>query len=140
MPAIRSIRELAEKYKRVTPGRRTDYETGIADPKQDWETETLAANDAWKGGVQEAISRDRFYTGVKEAGTRRWQEETKQKGPERWVPGIGYGADDYERNFGPFRDVIERTTLPPRYPKGDPRNYDRVVAMGTALRQAKVGR
>jgi hypothetical protein len=140
MPAIRSIAELAEKYKRVTPGRRADYEAGITKPKADWETQTLAAEDAWVGGVQEAISEKRFPKGVREKGTAGWQADTKQKGPERWAPGIGYGAPKYEKNYAHYRDVIERTTLPPKFAKGDPRNFDRVIAIATALRQAKVGR
>lgn len=140
MPAIRSIAELSEKWKRVTPGRRTDYEQGIANPKKDWGTEALASNEAWKGGVQEAISRNAFASGVQSKGTAGWKADTIQKGPERWAPGIGYGAPNYAKNFAPFQSVIASTTLPPKYPKGDPRNIDRVTAISQALRAAKVGR
>ena len=140
MAAIRSIAELAEKYKRVTPGRRADYEAGISKPKADWETETVAAEGAYEGGVTEAISRKAFSAGVRDKGTAGWKADTLQKGPERWAPGIGYGTPKYQANFAPFRDVIERTTLPPRYAKGDPRNIDRVTVMANALRAAKVGK
>jgi len=140
MAAIRSISELAEKYKRVTPGRSADYKAGIDKPKSDWATEATAANDAWKGGVQDAISNDRFSKGVSDKGTTGWKADTLQKGPERWSPGIGYGAPKYQTGFGPYRDVIERTTLPPKYAKGDPRNFDRVTAIANALRAAKVGK
>ena len=140
MANIRSINELAEKYKRVTPGRRADYEAGINKPKADWATEAAAANDAWKGGVQDAISRNAFASGVQEKGTAGWKSDTIQKGPERWAPGIGYGAPKYATNFAPYADVISRTTLPPKYAKGDPRNLDRVAAIANALRAAKVGK
>lgn len=140
MPAIRSIAALSEKWKRVTPGRRADYEAGIKDPKQDWEAETIAAEAAYEGGVQDAISNKRFSKGVREKGSAGWKSDTLQKGPERWAPGIGYGEPNYSKNFSPYRDVIERTVLPPRYPKGDPRNIDRVIAIASALRAAKVGR
>lgn len=140
MPAIRSISELAEKYKRVTPGRRTDYENGIAKPKADWASETTAAEGAYEGGVQEAISAKRFGKGVAAKGTAGWQADTKQKGPERWATGIGYGSPKYATNFAPFADVIGRTQLPPKYAKGDPRNFDRVAAIANALRAAKVGK
>ena len=140
MAAIRSISELAEKYKRVTPGRSADYKAGIEKPKGDWAAQTGAANEAWKGGVQDAISRDAFASGVADKGTAGWKADTLQKGPERWSPGIGYGTPKYTSNFGPYRDVIERTTLPPKYAKGDPRNIDRVTAIASALRAAKVGR
>jgi hypothetical protein len=140
MPAIRSITELAEKYKRVTPGRRTDYENGIAKPKADWASETQAAEGAYEQGVQEAISSKRFGKGVGDKGTAGWQADTKQKGPERWATGIGYGSPKYQQNFAPYADVIARTALPPKYGKGDPRNIDRVAAIANALRAAKVGK
>jgi hypothetical protein len=35
-------------------------------------------------------------------------------------------------------DVIANTVLPPRGPKGDPRNLDRVKAITTALRAKKL--
>jgi len=137
---IRSISELAEKYKRVTPGRRADYEAGINKPKADWASETVAAAGAWAGGVQDAISRGAFPAGVNDKGTAGWKSDTIQKGPERWAPGIGYGAPKYATNFAPYADVIARTTLPPKYAKGDPRNLDRVAAIANALRAAKVGK
>ena len=140
MPAIRSIGELAEKWKRVTPGRRADYEAGINNPKGDWAANASAANEAWKGGVQDAVTRNAFATGVQAKGTAGWKTDTIQKGPERWGPGIGYGTPNYTKNFAPFRDVIQNTMLPPKYPKGDPRNIDRVTAISQALRAAKVGR
>jgi len=140
MANIRSITDLAEKYKRVTPGRRTDYENGIAKPKADWANEAQAANGAWKDGIQSAVSRDAFASGVADKGTAGWQADTKQKGPERWATGIGYGSPKYQTNFAPYADVISRTALPPKYAKGDPRNIDRVTAIASALRAAKVGK
>jgi len=140
MAAIRSITELAEKYRRVTPGRRADYEAGINKPKADWATEAAAAEGAYEGGVQDAIDNKRFSKGVANKGTAGWKADTIQKGPERWAPGIGYGTPKYQTNFAPFVDVISRTTLPPKYAKGDPRNLDRVAAIANALRAAKVGK
>lgn len=140
MANIRSLTDIVEKYKRVTPGRRADYDAGIAKPKADWAAETMAAESAYEGGVQEAISAKRFGKGVNAKGTAGWQADTKQKGGERWGPGIGYGTPKYEKNFGPFRDVIERTDLGPKYAKGDPRNIDRVTKITQALRAAKVGK
>jgi hypothetical protein len=49
------------------------------------------------------------------------------------------GSDDYEKGFAPYRDVIEQTALPPRFPKRDPRNIQRVSAIATALAKKKTG-
>ncbi|GAI70545.1 unnamed protein product, partial [marine sediment metagenome] len=46
----------------------------------------------------------------------------------------------YARNFAPYRDAIERATLPPRYAKRDPRNLARVKAVVDALIAAKEAR
>jgi len=140
MAAIRSISDLAEKYKRVTPGRRADYEAGITKPKADWASNAAAAEGAYESGVQDAISRKAFGKGVTDKGTAGWQSDTKQKGPERWATGIGYGSPKYQQNFAPYADVISRTALPPKYGKGDPRNFERVTAIANALRAAKVGK
>lgn len=140
MANIRSISELAEKYKRVTPGRRADYEAGINKPKADWASQAGAAEGAYEDGVQSGISRKAYGKGVADKGTAGWKTDALQKGPERWAPGVGYGTPKYATNFAPYVDVISRTTLPPKYGKGDPRNFDRVTAMANALRAAKVGK
>jgi hypothetical protein len=49
------------------------------------------------------------------------------------------GGDDYEKGFAPFRDEIEKTALPPRFPKRDPRNIARVSALNVALAKKKTG-
>ena len=49
-------------------------------------------------------------------------------------------ADEYAKGFAPYHDVIEKTELPPRYAKGDERNYERVKAIGQALHKAKLAK
>ncbi|RLG91230.1 hypothetical protein DRO34_04370 [Candidatus Bathyarchaeota archaeon] len=138
MPAIRSAQEIAEKWARVTPGRSSDYEAGVKSPKKDWETETANAESAWEGGIQNAIAEKRFVKGVREAGTAKWQAKATTLGVSRWGPGVAAAKDDYARGFAPYRDIIERITLPPRKPKGDPSNIDRVRIIAMALHEAKV--
>ena len=138
MPAIRSISDIAEKWTRVTPGRSEDYRGGIEAPKKDWETETKAAEGAYKAGVTKAAAEGRFGKGVDKAGTAKWKDRALLVGVDRWGPGVSVAGPAYASGFGPFRDVIERTTLPPRGPKGDPRNYERVKAIGDALHKAKL--
>ncbi len=139
MAAIKSIVAIREKYARVTPGRTEDYAAGVASPRKDWATVTGAAEPAYKAGVQAAMTRGAFGKGVAEAGTAKWQGRALTVGVERWGPGVLAAVDAYERGFAPYRDVIERLRLPPRYPVGDARNYERVKAIGDALRRAKVG-
>jgi len=140
MPAIKSTSSIAEKWARVTPQRAADYASGVKSPTNSWEQNTLAAKDAQAQGVQEALSNDSFSKGVSAAGDAKWQRKASTVGAQRFGPGVQAAKSDYESGFAPYAGVISSTTLPPRGSKGDPRNYDRVKAMGDALHAAKVGK
>lgn len=139
MLRIKTSKEIAEKYSRVTPGRSADFDAGVKDPNVDWATPTIASEGTYEEGVQQAISEKRFGKGVKAKGTEHWRKKTTEVGITRWPVGVRAAADDYEMGFAKYRDAIERITLPPRYPKGDPRNIERVRAVAEALHTAKVG-
>lgn len=139
MAEIKRLDSIREKWARVTPGRTEDYKLGIQNPKRDWETETKDAADRYKAGVDQAHAKGLFAKGVDKAGTKKWQDRALKKGPGRFAEGVYIAAPDYEKGFAPFHAAIERTTLPPRFPKGDPRNYERVKVIGTALHEEKVG-
>lgn len=138
MAKIKSAASIAAKWTRVTPQRTEDYREGIENPRVDWETATANAADTYKAGVQAGIARDAYPAGVKRAGTAKWQAKSLQKGTTRFAEGVSLAGDDYEKGFAPFRDTIERTTLPPKAPKGDPRNIERVRIMAKALRDRKL--
>ncbi len=143
MAFIRSIEQIAKKFAMVTPGRTEDYRAGVENPRRDWATATAAAENAYEAGVTQAIAKKRFGKGVKAAGTETWQQGAISKGTARWGPGVVLAQDKYARNFAPYRDAIERVTLPPRYARRDPRNLDRVKAIVNALiatKEARLGR
>lgn len=137
MPPVKPMSAIAEKWARVTPQRAPDYETGVRNPKVDWAQATANAAGAYKEGVTKSITEGRFEKGVKAAGTEKWQRKAIELGPSRYSQGVTVAQPDYEKGFAPFRDVIERTALPPRFAKGDPRNIDRVRVMAAALNAAK---
>lgn len=137
MPTIKTTASIAEKWARVTPQRTADYEAGVRQPAKDWANNTGAAEANYEAGVQKSIQKKSFGKGVKVAGTGKWQAKTIEKGTQRWGPGVSVAEADYESGFGPFRDEIERTTLPPRFPKGDPRNIERVSKLAAALHKKK---
>jgi len=137
MPIVKNIAKIAEKWARVTPQRSADYEAGVRDPIRDWATNTVASSSAWKAGIAEASAKDRFSKGVQKAGTEKWKRKAVEVGPVRFSQGVQVAQPDYEKGFAPFRDVIEKTTLPPRFAKGDPRNIDRVRVIAAALADAK---
>lgn len=138
MPKIGTTEEIAAKYARVTPGRSTDYANGVKNPKVDWKTATANAQDSYAQGVQDAIGRGAFAKGVNKAGTAKWQDKAVNLGTTRWGAGVTAAQGDYATGFAPYQAVISGTDLPPRGPKGDPRNFDRVVRLGTALHAKKL--
>lgn len=138
MALIRSAADIARKWAEVTPRRRDEYAKGVAAPLRDWEAGAIAAKEAWEEGVSDAVGRDAFAKGVKRRGTAFWQKRTVAVGPGRWAQGIGVAQPEYEIGFGPFRDTIERVTLPPKGPKGDPENLRRVEVIAKALHEKKL--
>ena len=136
MPKVRS--NYGSKWARVTPQRSQDYQQGVQNPKVPWQEATIAAAANQAAGVQEAIREKRFEKGVAKAGNAAWQEGALTKGVSRFGEGVQVAEGKYAANFAPYAQTIEATQLPPRYPKGDPRNIQRVAAIATALRNKKI--
>lgn len=140
MAQIRSIDAIAKKWAVVTPGRSEDYRQGVAAPRKDWAAATAAAEPAYEAGVQAAVAKKKFGRGVKASGTEAWSRGATEKGTQRWGPGVALAQDRFATGFQPYREAIERVTLPPRYARRDPRNLERVAAIANALGKAKEAR
>ena len=115
------------------------YKQGILNPRRDWAQATAAAADNQALGAQAAIADGRFVKGVQKAGSAKWSAKAINLGGSRFVQGVQAGQNDYATGIKPYLDVIEATSLPTRYPKGDPRNIDRVSVLNKALRAKKTG-
>jgi len=138
MAKIKDPRAIAEKFSRVTPTRTQDYEDGVRDPRADWARQTAEAAKNYEAAIQKSIAEKRFERGVHNTGTAHWQEQTLRKGPGRWAEGVSMAGDAYAAGFAPYADTIRALTLPPRFPTGDPRNFERVKAVGAALHAKKL--
>ena len=128
---------IAQRFVKYAPQRSDRYEDGVRNPTENWEEKTIAAEENYNKGVTAGIARKAFSRGVKKAGTIKQQAKSIIKGIPRWIDGITGAEADMEKAMGPVVAVMEGITLPQRYPTGDPRNYDRVKTIGTALRKAK---
>lgn len=139
MAAVKPGASVAEKWARVTPQRQQDYSQGIQAPRVPWAQASKAAEERFKAGVAEAANRGAYGKGVTAAGDQRWSQKALAKGPSRFAEGVALSGPDYQAAVQPYLDVIAATSLPPRYPKGDPRNLERTKAIATALRKRKTG-
>lgn len=138
---VPTAEQIAAKWGRVTPERATDFENGVRAPKKDWAGETAGKEGAFEDGIKKAIARKAFGKGVKAAGTAKQQAATIQKGVEdgRWASGVRIAEPAMAAGMEPVVRTLAALTLPPGFAKGDPRNYDRVRAVGTALHKMKTG-
>ncbi len=139
MAEIKSMSRIKEKWTRVTPQRAEDYAIGVKNPKRPWDTSAVAAKESHKSAMQQAAANDSFAKGITKAGNAKWQSKAIAKGPGRFAEGVQIGGDDYEKGFAPAREVIEKTVLPPRFPRRDPRNNARTTTLNVALGKMKTG-
>jgi len=138
MPAIKPVGESADKWVKRAGAASADYQRGVQNPRRSWEESTVEAAGAQEAGVTEAIANKSFEKGVRNAGNAKWQRKAIDVGAARFGPGVAAAKSDYEQGFAPFANVIQGITLPPRGPKGDPRNFERVKIIGDALHEAKL--
>ena len=139
MPAVKSVSSSADKWVRRAGQAGPDYAAGVANPRRDWQQATMDATEAQAAGVQQALADGRFEKGVAAAGNAKWQRKAKGLGAARFGQGVADAQPDYVAGFTPYAAVIQGITLPPRGPKGDPRNYERTKIIGDALHATKVG-
>lgn len=136
MPAVKP--GSAGKWVRRASSASGEYKDGIEKSTVSWEASTLAAEANHKAGTEAALRDGRFAKGVRKSGNAYWKQRATTLGPSRFAEGVTAGEQNYTEGVAPYLAVIEQTTLPARGPKGDPRNYERVKAMGTALRAKKL--
>lgn len=112
---------------------RPDYEAGIEKPKIPWEAAAIAAKDTFKAAITAPAVPDLYERGIKRAGDVRWRTMAVKKGADRYAPGIELSEPYYTAQMGEILGVIEKTVIPPRRPRGDPLNIDRVKGIFDAL-------
>jgi len=137
MPKVRA--NSSARWVRRASASTQDYAEGISTPRADWAAATIAAAGAQAAGVQAAIAAKAFEKGVQGAGTGKWARKAAGIGATRFGPGVAEAEGDYAKGVAPYLAVISNLTLPPRGPKGDPKNLERVRVVSQALRKHKTG-
>jgi len=140
MVQTKPLDQVVAKWKRKVAGASEDYRQGVTNPKADWATETGKAEARYKTAVTQAAAEGRFGKGVSKAGTDKWKKGAMEKGISRWPEGVAMAEDEYRSGMGEVLSTIASVTLPAKGPKGDPRNYERVKAIGDALHKKKIGK
>jgi len=130
---VKDMSRITEKFVRKTAAAGPDYESGVTNPRVDWQAATKAAEANYDAGVTAGIAKKRFGKGVDKAGTAKYLRGAREKGVARYPAGVAAGAGDYAAGFEPFRAALASTVLPPRRARRDPGNLARVSAVMTAM-------
>lgn len=140
MVKTKPLDQVVAKWKRKVAGATEDYKDGVMNPKNDWATETGKAAEVHKVATIQALNEGRFLKGVNKAGTQKWQDGAINKGIDRWPTGVAAAEQEYSSGMADNLATINAVILPAKGPKGDPRNYERVKAIGDALHKKKIGK
>lgn len=136
---IKSADVIAKKWSNRAGAAGADYVSGIQNPRRPQASTAAAAAQSWAAGVQQAVQNGSFAKGVL-AGSDKYLRNAIGKGASRYPTGVSAGVSDFQNGLQPYLDVLSNLNLPPRAPKGDPSNLQRVAAVDTALRAKKLSK
>lgn len=140
MPKVPDIARVAAKWTANAGAASPAYADGVQNPKEDWQRQTIAAAENYKVAVTKAAADNRFAKGVQRVSTDQQIQASVQKGTARYGQGIALAGPDFQAGMEPVLQVIATTVLPPKKPKGDPSNIQRVGALAAAQHAAKLRR
>jgi len=115
------------------------YATNAVASAGDWATNTAASGDNWAQGVQGAITRGSFASGVTKAGPGKYSAQVTAFGQSRFSDGISKAGASWQKGFSPIAQSVAGKDIGPRGPRGSQANYDRAKNMAQAFRAAKLG-
>lgn len=133
MAPIIPLDRATERFVRRAGQAGPDYEAGVRNPRRNWQEATTAAEPSYRDGVTAAAQQGRFGRGVRRAGNAKWQRRAVELGVPRFPTGVAAAADEWTRGFQPFHAAISAVQLPPRRPKRDPANRQRINAVLDAV-------
>lgn len=133
MAAIIPLDRATERFVRRAAQAGPDYEAGVKAPKRPWAESAAAGEGNYEAGVQAGITAKRYGKGVRRAGNQKWQERAVTLGTARFPSGVAAASGEWAKGFQPFHAAIAAAQLPPRRPKRDPANRQRINAVLDAV-------
>jgi hypothetical protein len=135
---VKDVASAAKKFSSRAALSGPDYAAGVAAAGARWQANAAAGDQNFAAGVQEAIANGRFAKGIAKAGAAKYTERASTVGAQRFPQGAQAAEQTWATNVQPYLQTISNLTLPPRGPKGDPRNQQRSQMIADALRKKKV--
>lgn len=136
--AVKDVTASAQKFVQRAQAAGADYTKGVANAGGKWAANTKAAAPTYALGVQEAITNGRYANGISQNAQTKYQTRASGVGAQRYPQGVSGAQDAWATKVTPYLNTIAALNLPPRQPKGSAANYQRVQAVGDALRAKKL--
>lgn len=99
--ANKTGQQITEKYQRRMAAASPDYEAGVRNPSRPWEEATLAGEQRWQVGVQQAAANGAFPKGVR-GKAEKWARKSGGVGVQRYQA----AAQDAAKEYGAIADKI----------------------------------
>ena len=140
MAKTKDVSTAAAKFARNAGGRSVDYADGIQNVgAAAFEAAAKAGEQNWQIGIQNAIAAKAREKGLQGAG-EKYMRNALGKGQSNYASGVAAAEGDYAKGVAPYTATLQALVLPPKGPKGDPKNIERVRAVATALSNKKRGK
>jgi len=139
MPAIKDLTTSAQKWSRNAGAASTEFAANAQAAAEKWGRETQKSGANFRQAISAGNIQAKFERGVaKAAQLGRFARKLAAVGAGRFSEGVGMAQQDWSAGFEPYHGVLQTITLPPRAPRGDARNYERVKAIGAALNAKRI--
>lgn len=136
---IKDLASSSEKWSRNASAASSEFATNAAAKADKWGRNAVAAAENYRLAISAAGIMQRFAKGVARAvQAGKFAKRLGQVGQSRYAEGVNVAKADWVTGFEPYHSVLQTVVLPPRRPRGDAANYERVKAIGTALNAKRI--
>ena len=138
MVKIKSQAEISENYDKGIARAPENYKKGIQ-RTNDWQEKASSeqAEANYADGVQRAAASKLRQKKVSQVSNEEWKQKAANIGSTRIGSGMKAGAGKRAKNFEPYRQLIESTSLPERTTDAESNVMNRVVPLAKGMQDLK---
>lgn len=136
-PVVPDSGAVSDKWVRRASGAATDYTDGAARTGKSQSGAAIAARPLWTAQMCAPATVDRWAKGLGRSGDEGWRSGVREKGAQRYGPGVAAGQAKYGGRIGKILSAIGAIELAARGLPGSDVNFGRSAAIGKALNKLK---
>jgi len=97
-----------DKYIRRATAAKDDYVRGVQNPRRDPTEAAISMRSTLEAKMASKETWDKWEDRLRSVGFKGWQEATLNKGANRFLDGIRYGAKYWKQFYEQFKDHLEK--------------------------------